>query len=242
MIKKVCVVGGSSGLGLAITRKLKSLGHEALVISRNKPKEIDLLGVKHYPLDLGASSFEDSLSQVLNEIGRVDAFCFCQRYRPSPNNLASKFLSEYKVMVESTYTFLEFYLNHIATNQFFNTVIVGSSYSASVGFDQDASYHCVKSAQRALVAYLSIHYSRYLSINLLSPPTFMKPGSIEHWLSTDKYNLWQESIGHNLPTAEIIADSIVNFLLTINPTLSGNNIMLDHGLSNLYFDQKILNQ
>jgi NAD(P)-dependent dehydrogenase (short-subunit alcohol dehydrogenase family) len=103
MIQKVCVVGGSSGLGLSITKLLMSLGHEALVISRNKPEELDLLGVTHYSLDLEASNFDSSLSQILNEIGNVNAFCFCQRFRPSPNNLASNFLSEYRVMVESTY-------------------------------------------------------------------------------------------------------------------------------------------
>ena len=238
MIQKVCVVGGSSGLGLAITRKLKSLGHESIVISRSKPDQLDLLGVVHYSLDFEANNFECSLSQVLNEIGQVDAFCFCQRFRPSIPNLASNFILEYKVMVESIYRFLEFYLDYIADHQFFNAVIVGSSYSASCGFDQNASYHCVKSAQRALVAYLSVHYTNHLSINLLSPPTFMKPGTNDYWLTTDKYKVWQESMGHSFPQAETIADSIINFLLTINPSLSGNNIMLDYGLSNLYFDQK----
>ena len=236
MTSRICIVGGSSGLGLKISSKLLSEGIDIVYVSREPSPRLALRQATYFPLDLSNCSSKD-VSCFLAESGPFDGFAFCQRFRAVDLNDETSFIEEYRVTVYSTLLIINSYLNSYPDQQALSVVVVGSTYASHVGFDQPPGYHCSKAAQKSLVKTLSNRFRGRLIINMFSPPTFVKDGAEGYWSSSSKASIWNSLPAAKLPSVEQIADAIILTLLNPNPYISGNDILTDGGLSHLYFDQ-----
>lgn len=238
-MSEYCVVGGSSGLGLVISKQLLALGHRVVVLSRSITSELQDLGVEHVSLDLSKDISADAFRAVVQRLGILSGFCFCQRYRPLPSAefKADDFIGEYRVNVQSTYNLINAYMAFKPISSQIRVIVIGSTYASSIGFDQHPSYHCAKAALRSLVSYLACNFNQDLIINMLSPPSYIKDGSYDYWKSTFRHAHWVVNVGRPMPTVNDISGFVIEQLLSSNKLISGSHIKLDSGMSSLYFDQ-----
>ena len=237
MNKRICIVGGSSGLGSVVSQKLiEGGGVEIVYVSRNVSSDPRLEEATHISLDLATCSALEVNNFLICQ-GPFDAFCFCQRYRSSDISVESAFIEEYRVTVYSILLIIDSYFKIYTPTTQLSAVVVGSTYASCVGFDQPPGYHCAKAAQKSLVKSLSNLYRALMSINMFSPPTFIKEGADLYWAKSSKTSLWETFPGARLPSVDAIADAIILSLLNPNQFCSGNDIILDSGFSHVYFDQ-----
>ena len=123
-------------------------------------------------------------------------------------------------------------------NQLYEFITISvEMFTKFAGYDQDWSYHAVKSAQEGLVRYFAIRSNGRFNINMISPPTYMKNDTEQYWKKTLKYEIWQNLPPLNLPDASMIAEICSMFLIDSNKYVNGQNLVCDGGASYLYIDQ-----
>ena len=234
-MKTAFVIGGSSGLGLSIAQRLLIKNFKVVCISRNKPPTSHPNLFHHFEDLLDPTQLRIEL--LFKEFPNPDLLCFAQRYRRSGDPCS---LDEYNVMVRSTALIIEKALS-IRTvkpgDHPLRVVIIGSTYSLSAGFDQGWSYHAAKSAQSAIVRYFSVSHCGRIIINMVSPPTYVKNNTDAYWSTTSKNERWTSASSLPLITVKQVAEAVCTILLDESVCISGNNILSDYGLANLYFDQ-----
>ena len=246
MKKNTIVIGGSSGLGLAIIREIDKLAlSNPVCISRSNNNLKEKIGkhIDHIALNLSKTT-SDEIKDVINKLKPIDKIIFSQRFRPD-NNMKDKerdASTEFRINVEATALFMEELINYLNTNTkdqgFIKIAIVGSTYAERAGYDQDWSYHASKTAQQGLVRYYSIKSKGLYNINSFSPPTFVKKGAEQYWEKNTKSNIWEKYPAQELLTADKLAKEIIGILETLSKWTSGNNIIIDSGVSYLYHDQQ----
>ena len=99
-MKKSLIFGGSSGLGLEISRQFDiANSYIPIILSRNEKndKSFSFKGVREY-CDLSVFSKEQYIN-IFNKYYPIDSICFSQRYRNNQKKSENDFLEEYKVMV-----------------------------------------------------------------------------------------------------------------------------------------------
>ena len=237
MKKNFIIIGGTKGLGKEIVQIISQKNHNVIYIGREKTIQ-DSHNLKFIEHDLEKISFDDFIS-IFKSIGEINGICFTHRYRKKEEK---RFADEVNVMIEPIAQCMEALIQYqsnkeINYNFFTRVIITGSSYSSRVGIDQDWMYHASKAAQLSLVRYFSIRSNGKYSINLLSPATYMKDGSYDYWKEHKKFKNWRNFPTQGLLSAKEVALSIIDFLEKNSPFISGNEIMIDGGLFNLYPDQ-----
>jgi len=231
-MSSILVFGGSSGLGQEVSDHLTHSGHIVHTASRSAQagspysSQVDLQQLTC-----------DNLDKLFDKCGIPDAICFSQRYRPGTSEYSA--INEYQVSVASVAQILDYLLQNLCVTPEYpvKVVIVGSTYSTRVGRDQGWSYHAVKHAQLALTKYYALNSMGCLNTYHVSPPTFVKSGALEYWKKTQKYQKWLQYPPKTMLSVESISNFIVELLINGSPLLSGSDLRLDHGVSELYNDQ-----
>ncbi|MDC3185830.1 SDR family oxidoreductase, partial [bacterium] len=215
--------------------------HRVMNISRSECK-LSSCCLKNVSLDI-ANMERDSLVNIFKDTKDINGIVFSQRFRMQRAAKKNKeFIEEYKTNVLATSNIIEAYREYQQERKcekVGSIILVGSTYSKSIGLDQNWSYHACKYAQEALVNYYAVHSYGKFSINLVCPSTYIKEGSEEYWEGSRKNAIWNRYPVRKLATAKLMANNIVDIL--INSTLfnTGNKIMLDGGVSHIYHDQEI---
>ena len=111
--KNFMVVGGSSGIGFALTRRLVDDGHQVTVLSRAPGRLTELKGFRHIPFDATADDFpSDALPDQLNGL----AYCPGSiQLRPFARLTAEDFLEDYRInhwLRNSRHEFASMLLRH----------------------------------------------------------------------------------------------------------------------------------
>ena len=241
------IIGGSSGLGLEIAKIFNNSNiYKPVIFSRNR-KSIDEenLNIKHEECDLEEFSI-DSFINLFCKYKTISAICFSQRCRNNSNkNIDDFYTKEYKVMVRSISRALDAFNIYKKENcsdkiSFFTRIlIIGSTYSNLIGLDQDSNYHACKFAQLGLVKFYALQSKSNYNINMLSPATYIKKGAEQYWEDNLKSKIWSNYPMNRLAKVNDIAKEAYNILTLSSEFTSGNNIIIDSGVSNLYNDQQI---
>lgn len=235
------VVGGSQGLGKEIIRVLLNRNFEVMNISRSKCL-ISSTYLTNVTLDISVLN-RLHISKIFRNADKIDGIIFSQRFRNQGEICKDEdHIDEYKTTVVATSIIIEEYRKYQQMNSKNNIgsiILVGSTYSKSIGLDQNWSYHTCKYAQEALVNYYAVHSDGKFSINLVCPATYMKEGTEKYWRSNRKSEIWEKYSVKQLATVQDMAINVVNILICSTLFNSGNKIMLDGGVSHIYHDQEI---
>ncbi len=160
------IAGGSSGIGLALTRRLSDQGHQVVVLSRTAGETTGLPGVRHLPVDLSA---EELSEQQLPD--RLDGVVYCPgsiNLKPFRSLKPEAFLADFQLNVlgavkvlQAAYKALK--QSDAASVVLFSTVAVGK------GMPFHASVAAAKGAVEGLARSLAAEWAPAVRVNCLAP-------------------------------------------------------------------------
>ncbi|MET3978870.1 3-oxoacyl-[acyl-carrier protein] reductase [Mucilaginibacter sp. UYP25] len=230
--KNVVVVGGSSGIGLALVKHLAIQGANIFNISRNPANDWPE-GVTHIQADVlgDLSSIENRLPQVIHglvySVGSINL-------KPFQRLTKDDFLNDYKLNVMGAAEIIRLSLKALK-GAGGASIVLYSSVAAKAGLPFHASIAAAKGAIEGLTLSLAAEFSsNQIRVNAIAPSLTDTPLA-KNLLSTDEK---REASAKRHPLGKIgTPDDIAlatQFLLSDHSGwLTGQIIGIDGGLGNL---------
>lgn len=225
------IIGGSSGIGLALVQQLANQGHQVFVGSRNGEKLIGLKNVTHFQLDI--LNDEIPLDQLPNQLSGV-AYCpGTITLKPFRSLKADQFRADFELnligavkTIQATQKLLK--KSDQGSIVLFSTVAVGK------GMPFHASIAAAKGAVEALTKSVAAEFAPRIRVNCIAPSLTDTPlagrllSTDDKRAASDKRHPLQR-VGQPQEIAELAA-----FLLSEKSSwMTGQIIGLDGGLSTL---------
>ena len=182
--KRFLIVGGSSGIGLELVRRLKDSGAEVVVWSRNLSEELQQLGVDHAEMDV-TRDFADQGAGVPE---RLDGLAYCPgsiNLRPFARLTDDDFRDEYELNVLGAVRTLRTCLPAL-THGDGASVVMFSTVAAQTGMGFHASIGAAKGAVEGLGKSLAAELApKNVRVNMVAPSVTDTPLASK-LLATDK--------------------------------------------------------
>jgi NAD(P)-dependent dehydrogenase (short-subunit alcohol dehydrogenase family) len=226
---QVVVVGGSKGLGKAVSERFATQGYVVTVIARSRPSSEVVMN--HVTVDLESMTSGDaSVAETIRIGGKVKYLIFCQRYRGSGDS----WIGEIQVTLTATRLLINAFADYFVSVGDRAIAVVSSVYAEFIGGSQPDGYHVAKAGLNQLVKYNAWVLGRKgIRVNAILPLTYVKPESEEfYFASTELMKLYQEfvpigRIGHvenSTDLLEFLCSEKANFI-------NGQAIYVDGGVS-----------
>lgn len=230
---QILVVGGSSGIGNAVARRLIDGGASVTIWSRSKPEELISRGAQWSAVDV-TDDFDTAELSVPDPLDGVV-------YAPGSINLASfrrlepgTFLDDYQVNVVGAVRVLKGTIAALSAAPGASVVLYGTVATA-LGMPFHASVAAAKSGVVGLAKSLAAEYaSKNVRFNVVSPSLTDTPMA-SALLSTEKKRAASAERHpiQRIGTVDDIASATLFLLDPSNSWITGQVIGVDGGLSSL---------
>ncbi len=225
------VVGGSSGIGLAITRKLVELGADVHVWSRSEPAEFGRLPVTHTVVDVGAELETVDLPEKLDGLVYCPGSIQLAQFKRIP---ADTFRQDFEINLMGAVKVLQ-YTEKVLRKDGGASVVLFSTVAVQTGMAFHASVAAAKGAVEGLTRSLAAEYSRQkIRFNCIAPSATDTPLAAQV-IGSDKQRE-ASAARHPLQrigTAEDIASGAVYLLSSESDWVTGHVLPIDGGISAL---------
>lgn len=229
-MKQYVVVGGSKGIGAAITKSLVSDGHQVIVISRTKEEIAELVGVEHIEADINATDFQNiSLPSSINGL------IYCPgsiNLKPFHRLKQTDFYNDWQINVEGAVKSIQACLSGLKETT--GSVVLFSTVAVQTGMPFHSSIAMSKGAIEGLTRSLAAEYAPLLRVNCIAP-SLTNTSLAARLLSTPEK---EEASAKRHPLQSVgqpedIA-AMASFLLSENSRwITGQVIGVDGGMSTL---------
>lgn len=230
-MKNYLIAGGSSGIGLALVKKMSADGHQVFVVARTGDSLVGLPGVTHLPKNLVTDDLAESELPTA-----LDGVVYCPgsiNLKPFRSLKPDAFLEDFQINVLGAVKVLQASQKALKNAEnpsvvFFSTVAVGQ------GMPFHASIAASKGAVEGLARSLAAEWAPAIRVNCIAPSLTDTPLAARLLASDEK----KEAAGARHPlkrvgTAEEVA-SLAHFLLSENSGwMTGQVIGMDGGMSSL---------
>lgn len=225
------VVGGTRGIGRAITKELLATGFIVSVIGRSAPRSGWPKSVRVWQADLGqTTSLPGLFEEILRVNGPLHSLVFLQRFRGS----GDPWDPEINVSLTATRTLIDLAQSRFSTKHANSIVLVGSIAGHMVAEEQPLSYHVAKGALRQLARYYACALGpKGIRVNCISPGVILKPEAEEFYRLNRKVADLYRRIAplRRFGTAAEVA-TVVRFLCSPDSNfVTGQDIIVDGGIS-----------
>jgi NAD(P)-dependent dehydrogenase (short-subunit alcohol dehydrogenase family) len=230
--KNILVVGGSSGIGLSVTKQLISYNANVFTASRHTTEELTQLGAPHIQVDVtndisALSSLPDTLHGLVYCPGTINL-------KPFTRLTEADFMQDMQVNVWGAIRVLQLVIKHLKKAPGASVIFYGT-VAARTGMNFHASVATAKSALQGLALSLAAEYaSSNIRFNVIAPSLTHTPlaGNL---LSTPekKENADKRHPLGRIGMPEEIASLTVYLLSDQASWMTGQVIGLDGGMSSL---------
>ncbi len=184
------IIGGTKGLGRAVTERFLARGQTVTVVSRNPPGMLKAdPKLHHVAADL--ETLTDATAIVGSTIaaaGPIQYLVFCQRYRGAGDS----WQGEFQVGLTATRILVDGFTDHFISDGDRAIGLVSSVYAEFVGPSQPIGYHVVKAAANQMTRYYAWQLGRRgIRVNGVMPLSYIKDETRDFYKSkpelTDLY-------------------------------------------------------
>jgi NAD(P)-dependent dehydrogenase (short-subunit alcohol dehydrogenase family) len=230
--KTIVVIGGSSGIGLALVKQLTSQGANIINVSRHQGEALTELAVQHITADVTAD-----ISALATLPDLIHGVVYCPgtiNLKPFSRLTEEDFLHDWQVNVLGAVRVLQQTIKSLKKAQG-ASVVLYSTVAARVGMNFHASVAAAKSAVEGLSLSLAAEYAaNKIRFNVIAPSLTDTPlashllSSAERREASDK----RHPLGR-VGTPEEVAAITVFLLSDQSGWISGQVFGVDGGMSTL---------
>lgn len=224
------IIGGTRGIGLAMSRTLATRGIRLTVLGRNNA--IGLNGKSIHFVQGNLQNPEDAVGRLRAAIsiqGPIDSLLFFQRFR----GRGEAWSGELQVSLTATKSIVEGLVDQFARPDDGSIVFVGSAAGSLVSQSASLAYHVAKAGLVQMARYYAVLLGpRGIRVNVVSPWAVLKDESKSYYESHEKLLKMYHDITplRRMGKAEEVV-SVIDFLCSRGASfVTGQEICVDGGL------------
>ena len=231
MLKKYLIVGGSSGIGLALTNQLAAKGNKVIVFSRNQNQLQTSDNVEFRSFDILDENIEmPTLDYELNGL----AYCPGSiNLKPFKNLKQQDFLSDFKINALGAIKVINKYFTNLQ-NSDNSSILLFSTVAVQTGMPYHASVASAKGAVEGLTRSLAAEFAPKIRVNAIAPSLTDTPMA-SRLLSSDekKETSAKRHPLNSIGKPEEIAKAAAYLLSDDSAWITGQIMHIDGGISSL---------
>ena len=231
MLKKYLIVGGSSGIGLALTNQLAAKGNKVLVLSRNQNQLQTSDNVEFRSFDILDENIEmPTLDYELNGL----AYCPGSiNLKPFKNLKQQDFLSDFKINALGAIKVINKYFTNLQ-NSDNSSILLFSTVAVQTGMPYHASVASAKGAVEGLTRSLAAEFAPKIRVNAIAPSLTDTPMASRLLSSVEKKETSAKRHPLNsIGKPEEIAKAAAYLLSDDSAWVTGQIMHIDGGISSL---------
>jgi len=231
MSKKYLIVGGSSGIGLALTKRLAAEGNKVVVLSRNINQLQLSENIEHHTFDV---LDEPKSFPILDH--EISGLAYCPgsiNLKPFKSFKEQDYIDDFRINVLGGVKVINQYLPNLKKVEK-SSILLFSTVAVQTGMPYHASIAMAKGAVEGLTRSLAAEFAPKLRVNAIAPSLSDTPLASKI-LSTDEK---KEASAKRHPLnsvgkAEEIANAAYYLLSDESSWVTGQILHIDGGMSSL---------
>lgn len=242
--KVVIVTGGTRGIGKQVVNDLHSLG-AILIITGTKADEINLLNFEalekgerktYFQLDLLDHDSLDYFIENISKLNKIDCLvnnAGINRLNHIQNSNISDWDDMVKVNLTSPYRLLKAVSSLMINNNYGRIVNIASIFGV-ISKEKRAIYSATKFGIHGLTVGSSNDLARYnILVNTVSPGFVLTDLTIQNLTPNEMNKLSTQIPIQRMAETQDISNVILFLLSNLNTYLTGQNIIVDGGFTNV---------
>ncbi|MDC1259263.1 SDR family oxidoreductase [Flavobacteriaceae bacterium] len=225
-MKKIIIIGGSKGIGKAITESLLTT-HQVINISRSSP-EVQHENLTHYTCDV--------LVDELPEIDQADGLIYCPgsiNLKPFNRLSIDDFKTDFEINVIGAVKSIQAYTKTLSQSDS-ASIVLFSTVATKLGMPFHASVATAKSAVEGLTKSVAADLAPKIRVNAIAP-TITDTELAAKFLRNERMiesTIQRHPLKKYLEPSEVAA--MANYLLSdVSKSISGQIFNLDCGIVSL---------
>ncbi len=229
MPKTLLIIGGTSGIGKAITEKLAGGDDDIHVVSRNKPEDA-VKGVTYHQGDVLEDSF------TLDGFETLDGLVYCPgsiNLRPFQQLSDNDFTKDFSINVLGAVRVLKLMEKPLKKSGN-GSVVLFSTVAVKQGMPYHSSTAAAKGAVEGMARSLASEWAPKVRINVIAPSITDTPMASQILKNEDRREMSAKRHPLNRVGEPQDVASLATFLLSEDSSwMSGQTLGLDGGMSTL---------
>jgi NAD(P)-dependent dehydrogenase (short-subunit alcohol dehydrogenase family) len=231
MSKKYLIVGGSSGIGLALADRLATEGNKVVVLSRNLNQLRLSENIEHHKFDV---LYETQSFPTIDQ--EFSGLVYCPgsiNLKPFKSLKEQDYIDDFKINALGAVKVINQYLPNLKKAEK-SSIVLFSTVAVQTGMPYHASIAMAKGAVEGLTRSLAAEFAPQIRVNAVAPSITDTPLAARLLSSEEKKETSAKRHPLNLVgKAEDIADAAYFLLTNKSNWVTGQIFYIDGGMSSL---------
>ena len=232
MNEKYVIIGGTSGIGLAVVKMLAQQHHHLFVGSRNERNIKDITQATFFHCDVVNNTF-----RFPDKVETIDGLMYCPgslNLMPFKRITEKEILDEFKINVLGLLHTVKYFLPFLKKNQQGSSIVLLSSVAVTKGMKYHTLVGASKGSVEGITRSLAAEFAPTIRVNAVAP-SITKTALSKKFLSNEKMkkDLEKRHPLNRIGYPKDIAHAAIYLLSDQSDWITGQIIHVDGGLSSI---------